>query len=337
MKKWKKNRAICFMGVLSCALLCPCVLADGIVVVDNRANGYLYSPSEDDLANRVEEISLHLVKEGGFTQYRIESDPPGLLCDESCAETVQRIPAGSVKLKIIGNKPFPLLKIPLLGEWKEGCDGTRGENAVCVMNLNANNAKVVVEVSPNVDVGTVFPAPDGVQQLMLLKIDTGRGYAVAGSHLNISPPLQWLVFDPRNPTRDASINIKSWDGIANTEKLRALRSPAADYCRVLEENFGGKWHVPSKVELSSLTAEVMKKKLNLSSDDEGRLWSSTQGRFSETGGGRGSEKSWQLSANALNNGASWDDDRYVYTCSQATLSCKNERKHRVLCVTHLPL
>jgi len=98
--KWERSRKTGLATAILLSLFCTSSIADGIVVVPAKAAGYLYNPDAND--SNIDEISLHLIKEGGFTNYRIESDPPGLLCDESCPETVQRLPAGKVTLIISG-------------------------------------------------------------------------------------------------------------------------------------------------------------------------------------------------------------------------------------------
>jgi len=306
--------------------------ADGIVVVEGKPSGYIHNPTSEQ-QNAAEEISLHLIKEGGFIDYSIESDPPGLLCDEGCEETVQRLPSGTVSLKISGNKPFPLLEIPLRGIWKEGCDGnTTSETEHCIMRLNQNNAKVIVEVNPNVEAGTLFPLPGTNTEVMLIAIDIAHGYLVVAAHEKVSSSLTWLDFDPSDPTKHKNININSWDGAANSAKLLALDSAAARYCNDLGSQISGKWHLPSKVELLPLTQEALKKIPSIEPDN--RFWSSTQNFFSD-------KDHYRLAVNArAHSSGDWDNERYVYTYDKQTLQPKENnsiRRHQVLCVTHLPL
>jgi len=302
------------------------VLADGIVNA-----GFIYSPSAEELANRVEEISLHLVKEGGFSAYRVESDPPGLICDENCTEAVERLPAGSISLKIIGEKPFPLMKIPLRGKWTEGCDGAGDYEAEsCVMNLHAGNSKVVVEADPKVQAGTLISHPS-LGEVMFISADMARGYAVVANHLALSPPLRFLAFNPRDPLRDAALKLKNWDGSANTEQLARMHSEAAVYCKTVVAGPRGNWHLPSQTELAPMNADALKKIQGITQD---YLWTSTPTSFSAK------KDTVELLVSALStSSASMSTNRSSYSCNKTTFECSEnyeKRRYQALCVTRIP-
>jgi len=311
------------LAILLSLLVTQEVMADGIVVVPAKAAGYLYNPDANE--SNVEEISLHLIKEGGFTNYRIESDPPGFLCDESCPETVQRLPAGKVVLTISGYKPFPLLKIPLRGQWTEGCDDLQNETNKCIMNLNETNARVKLEVDPNVQAGTIMPMPDGSMEVMFIKEDASRGYVLVAAHNHLGSGRTWLAY---NPDWTGKLGIGSRiDGKSNSARLINLNSEAARYCANLE----GDWYLPASGELMpGLTTKALDKIPGI--DKDNFLWTST-----ENGISGGSDKR-VLQAHAINNSnASLATNRDVYNCTVATGNCTNVRRYQILCVTRISI
>jgi len=321
------------------SLFCTPALADGIVVVPAKAAGYLYNPDAND--KTVDEISLHLIKEGGFTNYSIESDPPGFLCDENCPETVQRLPAGKVVLMISGYKPFPLLKIPLRGQWTEGCDDLQNETDKCIMNLNETNMQVKLSVDPNVVVGTTFSLEDDGMEVMFIKADSSRGYAIVAAHNALGGGKTWLDVDINrlnNPKKIGSTSPN--DGPSNTVQLVNLRSEAASYCSGLYDNSG--WHLPARAEIEPITTEALKKISNI--DNDSYLWTSTEGNIeiSSGTGRRGSgTATTAFQAMALNNSnASIANNRDYFRCPKSAFNpseCDNIRRYQVLCVKRLPL
>jgi|GEM_PF-1417107 len=342
---WERGRGRGLAAAIFLSLFCPQTMADGIVVVPAKAAGYLYNPDAND--SNVEEISLHLIKEGGFTNYRIESDPPGLLCDESCPETVQRLPAGKVVLTISGYKPFPLLKIPLRGQWTEGCDDLQNETDKCVMNLNETNARVTLSVDPNVVVGTTFALEDDGIEVMFIKADSSRGYAIVAAHNSLSSGKTWLDVDFRRLSNPKKLGIVSPnDGLSNTQQLVNLNSEAATYCSNLHDNSG--WYLPARVEIEPITSNVLKKIPGIvTSGDNAYLWTSTENSAGTTTGGKGggnckkSAPCAVFSAMALNNSnATIYSERDYFRCPKTATSpsqCDNIRRYQVLCVKRLPL
>jgi len=321
-----------FLGGLSLAASSVFAIAsDGIVVIPGESAAYLYNPVGNEL---IEEISLRLVKEGGFTSYRIESEPSGFLCDESCEETVQRLPAGEVSLKIIGDKPFPLMRIPLTGIWKEGCEALGDERPVCKMNLNETNALVKVEVDPLVKPGTIMPMPGGEFEVMFITADTSRGYAVLALHQALSGGLTWL--ENFNSNKYSNLGIRSLtDGSANSAKLLGYGSNAAQYCADISQNLAGGWHVPARGELAPITTEALDKIPGLKKDSY--IWTSTEYDFYKR------DNNIVLKADALrNSSANISSGEYVYvyklqkdgTWKEDT---KYTNKYQVLCVSQWPL
>jgi len=339
---WERGRGRGLAAAILLSLFCTPAIADGIVVVPAKAAGYLYNPSGD--YNNVEEISLHLIKEGGFTNYRIESDPPGFLCDESCPETVQRLPAGKVTLIINGYKPFPLLKIPLRGNWTEGCDDLQNETDKCIMNLNETNTQVKLSVDPNVVTGTTFALEEDGIEVMLIKADSSRGHAIVAAHNALGGGRTWLDVDLNRLNNPKKFGITSPnDGPSNTAQLVNLRSEAASYCSQLYENSG--WHLPARAELEPITQEALKKIPTIEvSGDNAYLWTSTEGNIeSSSGGGRRGSGVATVAFQAMalsNSSATISSNRDYFKCPTSATNpseCNNIRRYQVLCVKRLPL
>ncbi|KXU35357.1 hypothetical protein AXE65_06375 [Ventosimonas gracilis] len=303
-------------------------------MVPAKAAGYLYNPDAND--SNIDEISLHLIKEGGFTNYRIESDPPGLLCDESCPETVQRLPAGKVTLIISGNKPFPLLKIPLRGVWTEGCDDLKNETDKCVMNLNETNSRVTLEVDPNVQAGTIMPLPDGSMDVMFIYADSSRGHALVAAHTQLAKNRSWLDADlTRLSTRNKyGINDPA-DGTSNSTKLVNLGSEAASYCHNLNSNSG--WYLPARKEIEPLTKQALDKIHGLESNgDSARLWTSTEANIGTNKGGK-TVYFEAMSFNTANATIVSNSDYFRCPTDAASTSQCDIYRYQVLCVKRLHL
>jgi len=338
---WERGRGRGLATAILLSLFCTPTMADGIVVVPAKAAGYLYNPDAND--NNVEEISLHLIKEGGFTNYSIESDPPGFLCDENCPETVQRLPAGKVVLIINGYKPFPLLKIPLRGQWTEGCDDLQNETDKCIMNLNETNTQVKLSVDPNVVVGTTFALEDDGMEVMFIKADSSRGYAIVAAHNALGSGKTWLNVDISRLNNPKKFGISSPnDGPSNSAQLVNLRSEAASYCSGLYDNSG--WHLPARTEIEPITQEALKKIPAIDTSDNGYLWTSTEGNVeSSSGAGRGGSGVATVAFQAMalkNSNASIANNRDYFRCPQTAINssqCDNIRRYQVLCVKRLPL
>jgi len=243
--------------------------ADGVAVVPGKANGYFYDTSSNQTASG-KEISLVVKKEGHFKEYIIETLDGALRCDKNCPETSQRIPAGSVSLRIVGKKPVSFIDIPLKGIWSEPCSNTQTETAECVFSLNELNGKVTVEVSPDIKVGTTLSLPDGTEGL-IIKVDIREGYILLAAHEKLGEGRRWLSF---NPNRTSRLNINSpVDGRINSQKLLGFTPPseAAKYCAEME---GGGWYLPAEKELALMTKDALNKVSGL--EEGSYLWSSTE-------------------------------------------------------------
>jgi len=312
------------------SLFCTPTMADGIVVVPAKNAGYLYNPSGD--YNNVEEISLHLIKEGGFTNYSIESDPPGFLCDESCPETVQRLPSGRVTLLIKGNKPFPLLKIPLRGQWTEGCDDSTSETDKCIMNLNETNSRVTLTVDPNVVAGTLLTDPsDDKREVMFIKADSARGYAIVAAHRALGKNKTWFHVDlSRISSKQKLGAVNPSDGTGNTERLAGFGAEAASYCKNLYDSSG--WYLPARAELEPINRDALKKIIGLDNND--RLWTSTE---SSIGTHRGRVYFEAMTLNVSSANISNNSDYLTCPPDATSASQCNNYRYQTLCVKRLPL
>jgi len=309
--------------------------ADNLVKVPGQTKGFLFDQSSIPNNTR-QEFSLAVNKEGHFTEYRIESEPPGLICDEACPGTAQRLPAGSITLRIVGKKPVPRVDIPLTGVWSEPCDTTEAETDRCVFNLHGLNAKVSVTVSPNIEPGMMFPLPEGGEG-MLVNIDTHDGYVLVANHRALGTNKIWLPF---RASWTSKLNINSLtDGRVNTQKLltfSTLSTTAAAYCNAMN----GDWYLPAEKELSLLTTAALKKIPNL--DEDSYLWSSTE--YSLTKGTRRNTKKpyLELQAKALNNRNATISSRTAYLHEQEasgswTADPSYTRRYQVLCFRRLPI
>jgi len=252
------------------ALFAAQVAADVNVVVPGKAAGYLYLQGgggrEDGISLKVNKLPAD--GKPMFQSYRIESVPPGLICDENCVEAVHAFPPGQVELKIIGTKPVPGITIPLTGMWSGGCHETTSEVDFCVINLPAQNGQVSVKVDPDLEVGTIIDIPGG--KAMYVDIDTAQGYMLVAAHDKLGTSRTLMEHDP-NRTTQTDITDDN-DGRPNTAKLIAHGSNAAQYCQSL----GNDWYLPARYEVAKITAAALSKVHGISAS----VWSSTQYDFS---------------------------------------------------------
>jgi len=329
------NRQPSLIAFLLSLLCIPAIASDGIVVIPGKNAVYLYNPANKEVSD---DVSLHLVKEGNYINYRIESDPAGLLCDENCKETVQRLPSGEITLNIIGEKPFPLMKIPLRGIWTEGCNNPAEEAESCEMNLNEINSQVKVEVDPNVVAGTLIPMPGEGFEVMFISADTSRGYAVVALHHALGPKVTWLDFDP---SRRKNLGINSLlDGASNSAKMLTLDSAAAKYCAEIDKDLAGGWHLPASGEIAPITSEALNKIPGL--DKKSYLWTSTEQHLYEGKQRRTSLPYLELQISALKTDTAGIERKTAYSYDQqADGSWKEDSgytgKYQILCVAKVPL
>jgi len=307
--------------------------ADGVAVVPGKTNGYFYDLSSNQPADG-KEISLIVKKTGHFKEYTIETADALLRCDQACPETSQRLPAGSVSLKIIGKKPVSFIDIPLLGKWSEPCNNTQTDTDECVFSLNELNGSVSVEVSPDIEVGTTLALPEGGEGL-IVKVDTRGGYILLAGHEQLGEGRTWLDFDPSDPMKhkvlETSVN-SPLDGRINMPKLLELGSEAARYC----ERMGRDWYLPAANELGLMSQSAMEKVQGLDVSDDGDrnfVWSSTKhgkGFFVDNKTGPRIEvKAWN------NKSARIDGGKYVYEYDLKNKKLTYLRKYQVLCFRRL--
>jgi len=330
----KPIKAIPYLSLALFSLLASPAMADGVVVVQGKANGYLYDVSSNQ-TRAGKEISLTVTKEGHFKEYLIESVDGAFRCDESCPEASQRVPAGSVTLRIVGKKPVSFLNIPLTGQWSSPCGNTQTETDECTFSLNELNARISVTVSPDVEPGMTFPLPEGGVG-MIVMIDTRDDYILMAYHEDLGPKRTWLGF---NLDWKSSLNINSQtDGRLNTEKLLEIKPPsgAARYCNLM----GNNWYLPAKKELELLTKDALKKIPDL--DESSYLWSSTEDRLYESKQKKNGRPYLQLDAYALENKSATIKSKSVYSYDQQADGSWEEdkgytNKFQVLCFRRLPI
>jgi len=310
--------------------------ADGVVKVPGQTKGFLYDQSSTP-NNTQQEFSLAVTKEGHFKEYRIESEPPGLVCDEACPGTAQRLPAGSVTLRIVGKKPVPIVNIPLTGVWSEPCDQTGVETDRCVFNLHGLNAQLSVTVSPDIEPGMMFPLPEGGEG-MLVNIDTRDGYVLVANHLKLGSRKIWLPFRASWTSR---LNVNSpTDGRINTNKLLTLSpaniTTAAYYCGAMD----GDWYLPAEKELALLTTAALKKIPSL--DEDSYLWSSTENDLVKGTTRRTKLPYLELRAKAMRNSTATMHNQSAYSYDQQEDGSWQEdkpytHKYQALCFRRLSL
>jgi len=327
----KFTRPIQWLSATLFFLLVSPVMADGVVVVQGKSNGYLYDLS----SNRIragKEISLTVAKEGQFKEYLIESADGAFRCDESCPEASLRVPAGSTTLLIVGKKPVSFLNIPLTGTWSSPCTNTHTETAECTFSLNELNSRVSVAVNPDIEPGMTFPLPEGGEG-MIITVDTRDGYILIANHENLGAKTTWLAF---NPDWKSRLNINSpTDGRLNTEKLMEIQppSPAATYC----QNMGSNWYLPARKELELLTKDALKKIPGL--DEESRLWSSTEENLVQ--GTNNGVPYLELRVHTLANNTATITRGYSYSYDLKDGKWKEDAKYtgryQVLCFRRLPI
>jgi len=309
--------------------------ADGITVVPGETNGYFYDVSSNQ-TDSGKEISLVVKKEGHFKEYTIESADGALRCDQQCPETSQRLPAGSVTLKIIGKKPVSFLDVPLTGKWSEPCSNTQTETDQCVFSLNEINGGVSVEVSPDIEVGTTLPLPEGGEGL-IVNVNTRDGYVLLAAHEQLGGARPWLPFN-KNHTSNLKISSPT-DGRINTQKLLEIRprSQAASYCSSSLEQT---WYLPASGELAMLTPDALKKIPGL--DENGYLWSSTEDEVVKGKRSQSKKTYLALYAKALRVDRASISNQYVYVYDQEEDGSWTEdpsytKKYQVLCFRRLSI
>lgn len=335
-----RMRSFLTLLALSAPLLAQ---ADSPVVVPGKSAGYLYlTPSVSAADGTVEEdkrISVAVFKLGGFIEYRIESEPAGLLCDTNCSERADKVPGGRVALKIVGNKPVPGLEIPLKGKWQAPCEETVKETDICELNLTALNAQVRVTVDPSVEAGTEIPLPEG-GNAMFMQMNSSEGYILVAGHELISPAntLSWLTHDP---ARKASLGLSSrTDGPGNTQVLANAGSEAARYCL----NLGNGWYLPARDELN-----LINKKVRDSIPDWRGAWSSTEKEFEYkvpkygVPASKDDEEKWAYKAYYYSSSAD-DTTAYEYklemkkgTSNWVLKTDSTKRDYQAFCYRRLPL
>jgi len=308
------------------------VMANEMLVIPDISAAYLYdgAGSKRAIGNQV---SLALFKDGHYKAYTIESDPPGLVCDEKCEEIAQNLPEGKVTLRIIGKKPVSFMDIPLTGQWSEECQSEE-ESARCVVQLDEMTSQIRVTVSPDINVGTLMRLPEG-GTAMIVKVDTIENTVTVVAHQLLGPGVTWLDFDR---SRRSKINANSpLNGAANSAKLVSNGSDAARYCRNLQ---GGNqnWYLPASGELGLLTKEVLDKIPGI--DTNNYLWTSTENNLSISKNKDG-EETFTASAHAMSNSsASISTNRDAYKCTlkkDGSTSCTNIRRYQTLCFRRVPI
>jgi len=313
----------------------PALANNEILVIPDIAAAYLYdgAGSKRTAGNQV---SLALFKEGHYKEYRIESEPPGLVCDEKCEETAQNLPEGKVTLRIVGNKPVSFMAIPLTGKWSSECEisESEAESDRCVVHLDEMTAQIRVSVSPDIEVGTLMRLPEG-GSAMIAKVDTQENYVLVAAHQLLGPGVTWMDFDRR---RRSKINANSpLNGRANVVKLLENGSSAAAYCHTL--NGGNQnWYLPASGELRLFTKEVLDKIPGI--DPNNYTWTSTENSLSISKNKSG-EETYTHQAHAMNNGSgSIHTDRDAYKCTikkDGSTDCTNIRRYQTLCFRRVPI
>jgi len=330
MKQMQSFKQWC--AVFALTVMAGQVVANDVLVIPDIAAAYLYdgTGSKRTVGNQ---ISLALFKEGHYKAYTIESDPPGLVCDEHCEETVQNLPEGKVTLRIIGKKPVSFMDIPLTGQWSDECQSEE-ESARCVVHLDEMTAQIRVTVNPDINVGTLMRLPEG-GSAMIVKVDTIENAVTVAAHQQLGPGVAWLDFDR---SRRSKINANSLlDGRTNAAKLLPHGSDAARYCYTL--NGGNQsWYLPASGELGLLTKEVLDKIPGI--DTGNYLWTSTENNISVSKNKDG-EETFTVSAHAMNNSsASISTNRDAYRCTiknDGSTSCTNVRHYQTLCFRRVPI
>jgi len=309
-------------------------MANEVLVIPDVAAAYLYdgAGSKRTAGNQV---SLALFKEGHYKEYLIESDPPGLVCDEKCEETAQNLPEGKVTLRIVGKKPVSFMDIPLTGKWSSECERDEDiESATCVIHLDEMTAQIRVSVSPDIEIGTLMRLPEG-GSAMIVKVDMQENYALVAGHQMVGPGVTWLDFDRR---RRSKINANSpLNGRANVVKLLENGSDAAAYCHTL--NGGNQnWYLPASGELGLLNKEVLDKIPGI--DPNNYTWTSTENSLSIRKNSN-DEETYTHQAHAMNNSSgSISTNRDTYRCTikkDGSTSCDNIRRYQTLCFRRVPI
>jgi len=320
------NKMVCAWAA-GWMLLAAQAVADVNVVVPGKSAGYLYLPDSGQSDGKA---SLRVTKNSAdgkplFQNYRIESDPAGLQCDEQCVEAVHNFPAGQVELKIVGNKPIPGLTIPLKGIWSADCHETQQEVDTCVFTLNEANGQISVKVDGDLEPGTIIEL--GGSSVMYIAMDSAQGYLLVAAHDQLGASMTLMEHDPGR-TSDPQIK-DSADGRNNMAKLIEEGSNAAQYC----QDMGNGWYLPAKDELAKLEGSVLNQVPGLNQS----LWSSTEYSFEyKPKDGKWKYKTYYLSrSSSTGNGSISNMTAYEYEGGKKSKDKKESRQ--VLCFRRVPL
>lgn len=247
----------------------PLLAANPVVVVPGSNAGYLYFPagsfSDDD---GVAKVPVIVTKSGFYTDYRIVSDPPGLVIEADEISGQYDFEMGGITLILEGKYPVQgLTHVDVSGNWTEAC--VNNSSRSCTFTLT-QAAGVTVEVADSPEPGTTMQIGANMDiNVMYGGFILNKHYVIAHNYVGTAQAWHPDGEQSVSAARDQS------DGAANTAAMVAVNSPAALHCTGLSgPDIGSGWYMPSRNEIALMLnlSDAAKSSLGL----QKKVWSSTE-------------------------------------------------------------
>lgn len=231
---------------LSLLVLSMSSAADPVVVVPGSNAGFLYFPAGAAVGNDgAQRFTLIVNKSGMFTDYKIVSDPPGLVIEREDFTGQFDFELGPVTLSIDGKYPAPLANLDLVGNWREDCEADGSRN--CTFTLTKISG-VTIEVDDNPQLGTRLEIDNDGTLLSVYFAGSFDNrplvvHPIYGGGRSLTPLKDTDTRPAPESRRDGEGNTNRWADIWNGN------GSAAKFCRDLP----GNWFLPAIDQLRRLS------------------------------------------------------------------------------------
>jgi hypothetical protein len=238
---------------LPTVLLATSALAAPVAVVPGSNASYLYLPASS-VNNKVK---VTFLKEGGFTDYSITSDPVAVNCGNEETQCTANLVADTTYKFIVDGKYSDALNI--LPTWSEGC--TAAESVDCTTAISGSTlVKINVKSMTNTDTPPVMI--NGQAKGYFLYQMSDGSFLVAAT----SAPLASTAW--QDPV--ATANTDADDGRKNMTRIE--NSAHVTHCLSgLPAALGSGWYWPASNELKAINYAAFYKATSLK-----EVWSSTE-------------------------------------------------------------
>jgi hypothetical protein len=237
---------------LPVALLGSSALAAPVAVVPGSNASYLYLPASSVNNN----VKVTFLKEGGFTDYTITSDPVAVNCGNEDTECTAKL-AADTTYKFIANGKYSD-SLTILPTWSEGC--TAEESVNCTTAISDS---VVVRVNVKNMTYTDTPSVmiNGEAKGYFLYQRSDGAYLVAADDYKSSTA--WQSPEAKTDATDKDDGTKNIAKIENSEHV--------SHCNNLPAAYGSGWYWPAINELKAINNSVWYKASGIK-----EVWSSTE-------------------------------------------------------------